>query len=597
MSSSPDGPEQDDGRSREPSRALRILFRLRVWLAVVLRPTELQVLLVWAGIIGVVGALSSHLFRAATDAIHAFATGNPGNYVESLAGVAWWRRILVPAVGGAIAGAVLHYGARLRRSETSSDYMEAIVVGDGRVAFRQSVVKCFSAFFSASSGASIGREGPLVQLAAMLAALPGRWLTFSLPKRRQLVACGAAAGIASAYNAPIGGAFFVAEIILGSLAMESFGPLVVSSVVATLVTRALENATALYGATSFVLHGHAEVLAYVILGLCCGLIAPLYLRFLRGWEALFQRLPIHRIAKLTIGGAVVGTLAVVHPEVCGNGQSVVYSILHDPWAWRALVIVLLFKVVATGATFGSGAVGGVFTPTLLTGASLGYLFGLLVSVVAPYTGLDPSAYALVGMGAFLAAATGAPVMAIVMLFELTLNYEILMPMMLACVFAYYVCRAFETKFLYGEALERKGAAVVAEQLAGLNVRDLLRPEPLTIERTSSFREIAEAFLQNRFNYIYVVGGDQRYLGVVALHDVKGQLDNPELARILIAEDLLRDDFPTVTLGHSLEEALRLFERSGSERLPVLESGDRPRLVGALAKTDLLLHLLGRRKPA
>ncbi|MGE3164652.1 MAG: ClcB-like voltage-gated chloride channel protein [Planctomycetota bacterium] len=584
----------------EPGRrglggALRLLLKLRVWLAEVLKPTELQVLLVWAAIIGVLGALSAHYFRVATDGLHHLATGAPGDYVESLANVPGWRRLVVPLAGGILAGIVLHFGAQLRKTQTSSDYMEAIVVGDGRVSFRLSIVKCLSAYFSGASGASIGREGPLVQLSAMLASLPGRWLALSLPKRRQLVACGAAAGIASAYNAPIGGAVFVAEIALGSLAMESFGPLVVSSVVATLVTRAIESSGALYRAPSFALGSHWEIAAYVALGAICGFAAPLYIRFLRGCEWLFQRLPLHRIAKLGLGGAIVGGLAILHPEVCGNGQSVIDHTLHSTWAWHALAMVLLAKLLATGATFGSGAVGGVFTPTLLTGAAIGYLVALGVGAVLPYPGLEPSAYALVGMGAFLAAATGAPVMAIVVMFELTLNYEILVPTMLACVLGYYACRAFEPRFLYGDALERKGAAIVAEQLAGLSVADLMRAGPLRVRTHASFREIAEAFLQNRFNYVYVVDDDDRYRGVIALHDVKGYLDSPDLSRVLIAEDLLQEDFPTLQPDHPLEDALALFGVSGSERLPVVELGTTRKLIGALAKTDLLLHLFGRRR--
>ena len=564
-----------------------------MWAGEILRPTELQALLVWAAIIGVVGAVSAQLFREATDAFHLGLTGQPGNYVDSFAHIPWWKRILIPVFGGAMAGCALHFVSRVKKSETTADYMEAIVVGDGRVAFRASLMKSLGAFFSASSGASIGREGPLVQLAAVLASLPGRFLTLSLPKRRQLVACGAAAGIASAYNAPIGGAFFVAEIILGSLAMESFGPLVVSSVIATLVTRAISSSQAIYETHPFALHSNWEVAAFVVLGIGCGFVAPAYVRFLRACEKGFQWLPIPRIAKLALGGAIFGSLAILHPEVCGNGNSVVYSILHSPWAWRVLLAVLVLKVVATGVTFGSGAVGGVFTPTLLTGAAMGYLFGTALVAVFPHAALDPRAYALVGMGSFLAAATGAPIMAIIMLFELTLNYQIILPVMLASVLAYYTCRTFKTKFLYDAALERKGAAVVSEQLAHLAIVDIMRPNPVCLRISSTFEEIAETFLQHRFNYLYVVDDSGRFVGVVALHDVKAYLDKPELASVLIAEDIRHGEFPSVTREQSLEEALHVFEDVRAERLPVVESRTSPILVGSLSKTDILIHLLGR----
>jgi CIC family chloride channel protein len=267
-------------------------------------------------------------------------------------------------------------------------------------------------------------------------------------------------------------------------------------------------------------------------------------------------------------------------------------VLHGHWLWRGLAIILVCKLLATAVTFGSGAVGGVFTPTLVMGSALGYLFGAGVAAVFPYSGLDPSAYALVGMGAFLAASTGAPIMAIIMLFELTLDYQIILPLMLACVVGYYTARTHESKFIYGEALERKGAGAVAERLARLKVFDLMKANVARVVANATFREIAEAFLANRFNNLYVVDEQNRFLGVVSLHDVKGYLDQPELARVLIARDVLQEDFPFVTPESGFEVALRSFERTHSERLPVVESEEQPRLLGSLSKTDLLLHMAG-----
>lgn len=368
-------------------------------------------------------------------------------------------------MGGLLAGLTLYFGSRIKKRTSSTDYMEAVVVGDGNLSVRTSLVKCSSAWFSAASGASIGREGPLVLLSALAASVLGRWLKFPLARQRQIVACGAAAGIASAYNAPVAGAFFVAEIVLGSLAMDAFGPLVVSSVVATLVTRAHFGAEAMYSAPVFNLHQNRELLPYMVLGALCGLVAPLFLGFLKWSELGFGKLNLPDWARLALGGLIVGLLAVAHPQVTGNGRILVFSILHYPGTWQALAAIFLFKIVATGATFGSGAVGGVFTPTLYTGAALGYLFGVAAAALFPGWGLEPGAFGLVGMGAFLAAATGAPVMAIIMLFELTLNYQILMPVMLASVMGYYVCRSLTSRSLYKDALARKGAAAVAQHLA------------------------------------------------------------------------------------------------------------------------------------
>jgi CIC family chloride channel protein len=498
-------------------------------------------------------------------------------------------RLFVPAIGGLIGGAIIYFGARFHGQVTTTDYMEAVVLGDGRISARQSLVKSLSALFTNASGGSIGREGPLVQLSAMVASLAGRLQRWTTPRLRLLVGCGAAAGIASAYNAPISGAMFVAEIVLGSMAMEIFGPLVFASVIATLTVRGFLGPGPLYEIPLFQLNGNWEIIPYLLLGLTSGLLAPWFIRLLRVSEKWAGHVSAPVYLKMCVGGLVVGALAVFYPQVCGNGYSVVNEILRGDWLWETLAVILLFKVLATAATFGSGAVGGVFTPTLFVGASLGFLFGTATQHLTGSVVVNPSAFALVGMGAFLAAATHAPIMAIIMIFELTLDYQIILPLMLACVVGYYTSVKIEKRSIYAEALKRKGAGDYAKQLAELHVRDLMKPDPLTISMTTGFSEIAEKFIATRFNYLYVTD-DGRFLGAVSLHDIKSYLNTPELAKVVIAGDLLRESLPVVRAGASLAEALERFSHHDGERLPVV-SHDR-QLVGSIAKTDVILALAG-----
>jgi chloride channel protein, CIC family len=565
------------------------LRRLKFWTSFH-RPTELQVTLIWAGIVGFCGAACSVAYRLATAFVHKIFTGGtaPG-LVESFIQLPLLGRLLVPALGGLIAGAIIHFGTRFHGRVTTTDYMEAVVLGDGKISARQSLVKSLSALFTIASGGSIGREGPLVQLSAMVASLAGRLQRWTTPRLRLLVACGAAAGIASAYNAPISGAMFVAEIVLGSMAMEIFGPLVFASVIATLTVRGFLGPGPLYEIPLFQLNGNWEIVPYVLLGLAAGLLAPWFIRLLRASEKWAGHVSAPVYVKMCVGGFIVGALAVFYPQVCGNGYSVVNEILRGQWLWQTLAVILLFKVLATAATFGSGAVGGVFTPTLFIGASLGFLFGTATQYLTGAPTVNPSAFALVGMGAFLAAATHAPIMAIIMIFELTLDYQIILPLMLACVVGYYTSHKIEKRSIYAEALKRKGAGDYAKQLAELHVRDLMKPNPLTISLTTGFSEIAEKFIATRFNYLYVTD-DGRFLGAVSLHDIKSYLNAPELAKVVIAGDLLLDSFPVVGASASLTEALELFSHHHGERLPVV-SQDR-HLVGSVAKTDVILALAG-----
>ena len=587
-----------DPAASDPQDSRLTTFRLLkvfVWFQERLQPSDLQITLVWAGLIGFCGAVTSIVFRVATDLLHGLFTANAsGGVVESFAHLSPLLRLTIPALGGLIAGAIIHLGVNWKSSVPTTDYMEAVVLGDGKISARRSLIKCLSSLFTIASGGSIGREGPLVQLSSLVASAAGRSLHWSTPRLRLLVGCGAAAGIASAYNAPIAGALFVAEIVLGSVAMEIFGPLVFSSVVATLTVRGFLGGAPLYEIPPFRLNTNSEIIPYLLLGIVAGLVAPWFIRLLRASERLAARISAPVYVKMCVGGLIVGALAIVHPEVCGNGYSAVNSILRGEWLWNTLAVILIFKVLATSATFGSGAVGGVFTPTLFIGASLGFLFGDGVSYLPGHFGQNPSAFALVGMGAFLAAATHAPIMAIIMIFELTLDYQIILPLMLACVVAYYTSQGFERRSIYAEALKRKGAGDYRRQLAELHVRDLVKPNPLTVSPTARFAEIGEKFVATRFNYLYVTE-QNHFVGAVSLHDIKSYLNSPELAALVIAGDILRDHFPVIPAHASLTEALERFSNHDGERLPVVNNVRDKTLIGSISKTDIILALAGSKQ--
>ena len=566
-----------------------------MWFTEKAQPTDLQLTLLWAGIVGFCGAICSIGFRLATGAVHKLLTGSPAPHLsESFAHLPPWMRLIVPGVGGLIAGAILQFGMRWHGQLTTTDYMEAVVLADGKISTRRSLVKCLSALFSIASGGSIGREGPLVQLSSLVASIAGRLQKWSPPRLRLLVGCGAAAGIASAYNAPIAGAVFVAEIVLGSVAMEIFGPLVFSSVIATLTVRGFLGGNPLYDIPPFQLNGNWEIIPYLLLGLFAGLLAPWFIRLLRASERLAGQIVAPVYVKMCVGGLIVGLIAVFHPEVCGNGYSAVNAILKGEWIWQTLAVILILKVLATSATFGSGAVGGVFTPTLFVGASFGFLFGDVTQHFAGH--LNPSAFALVGMGAFLAAATHAPIMAIIMIFELTLDYQIILPLMLACVVGYYTSVSIEKRSIYADALQRKGAGDYRQQLAELHVRDLMKPNPLAIQPTARFAEIGEKFIASPVNYIYVTDNG-RFVGAVSLHDIKRYLNSPHLAELVIAEDIVRDRFPTVRPEASLAEAMERFAHHDGERLPVVGNSGDNQLLGTISKTDVILALAGSSKSA
>jgi CIC family chloride channel protein len=585
--------EQQGQRSLSP--LLRRLLRLKFWLVEHFRLSERHLTLIWAALIGVLGALASESFRKASELLHFLATGSSSGIITSFAKLPWWQRLTVPTLGGLLAGLTLWFGNRLFasvRQKTTTDYMEAIVVGSGNISVRASIVKSVSALFSISTGTSIGREGPLVQLSSLVASLVGRVRRMPIPQRRHLVACGAAAGIACAYKAPIAASLFVAEIILGTVVVESLGPLILASVVAAFVSQFLSGSEPLYKSPGFNLHTRWEIIPLSCIGIVLGFLAPGYLRVLRLAEHLFSKVDIPVPFKLALGGTVVGALAILNPEVCGNGQGLLRSLFHQNWVWDEILAILLLKLVATATAFGSGVVGGVFTPTLFIGAAIGVLYGQAILYVAPGLSADPAMYGLIGMGSFIAATTGAPLMAILMAFELTLDYSIAPFLMVNCVVAYYCSGIFERRFMYGESLERKGAAFFKQQLAEVNIQDLVRSDPITLPKNATFAQIAETFVQHRYQHIYIVDQENRLLGAISLHDVKGFLDRPELESVVIAADIMDEDFPRVSPTQGMSEALHKFSEASSERLPVVDNPHSKRLIGSISKTDIILHLAG-----
>ena len=585
--------EQQEQRTLSP--LLRRLLRLKFWLVEHFRLSERQLTLIWAALIGVLGALASEGFRKASEFLHYVATGSSSGIISSFAKLPWWQRLTVPTVGGLLAGLTLWFGNRLFASvqqKTTADYMEAIVVGSGNISVRASVVKSLSALFSISTGTSIGREGPLVQLSSLVASLVGRIRRMPIPQRRHLVACGSAAGIACAYKAPIAASLFVAEIILGTVVVESLGPLILASVVAAFVSQFLSGSEPLYKSPGFNLHTRWEIVPLSCIGIVLGFLAPGYLRFLRFAERLISKIDIPVPFKLALGGTIVGALAILNPEVCGNGQGLLRSLFHQNWFWDEILAILLLKLVATATAFGSGVVGGVFTPTLFIGAAIGVLYGQTVLYVAPGLRADPAMYGFIGMGSFIAATTGAPLMAILMAFELTLDYSIAPFLMVNCVVAYYCSGIFERRFMYGESLERKGAAFFKQQLAEVNLQDLVRSDPMTLLKNATFAQIAETFVQHRYQHIYIVDQENRLLGAISLHDVKSFLDRPELESVVIAADIMDEDFPRVSQTQGMNEALHKFSEASSERLPVVDDLHSKHLIGSISKTDIILHLAG-----
>src|SRR5690625_3599641 len=397
---------------------LRRRFRHRRWLA------DTPAMLFWAAVMGVLGAGAVIGFHEGIYLIQKIATGQSGSIVAVTKQLDPLHRVLFPTMGGAIAGVFLWLALRLKKS-TTADYMEAVVIGDGRLSVRQTILRSLSSLFTVASGGSIGREGAMVLISSLVASLFGRLIKIATSRLRLLVACGAAAGVAAAYGAPLAGTIFVAEIILGSMQIQTLGPLLIAAASANLTMRMTGYYQAPYEMVGLEAGSSGlDMAVFVVLGVIIGIVAPGFLQLLNTTKSYVARTGLSLVFRLTLGGFILGLLLLLVPEVAGNGYSVVRSLLHDSWSWYAIVAILFAKVFATAITVGSGAIGGVFTPALFVGAAFGALFASVIHTLVPFLEVSPVMYTLVGMGAFLGAATSAPLMAILMIFEMTLSYQL-----------------------------------------------------------------------------------------------------------------------------------------------------------------------------
>ncbi|MFI4914152.1 MAG: ClcB-like voltage-gated chloride channel protein [Steroidobacterales bacterium] len=560
-----------------------------------LKHEELTAIIFWAALVGICGALASVAFRASVSLVQRLLTGRDAGLglVETAASLQWWTRMTVPTIGGAIAGLLLWGGHRLLRRPRSVDYMEAVAVGNGQLSGLSALIQATSSFFTIGSGGSIGREGPMVQMAATIASKIGQWAQAPVPRLRLLVACGASAGIAAAYNAPIAGALFVAEVVMGSIAMESFGPLIVASVVSDAVTRHFLGVGPVYQVPQLNFGAGWELALYGVLGVALGHAAPPYLALLDRARVWFRGLRLPAYVCMALGGAIVGSISVALPQVWGNGYSVVNEILHGQIALGLLGLILIAKLVSTCASVGSGAVGGILTPTLFMGAAFGELFGGATHLVWTHSSSDIAAYAVVGMGSFLAATTHAPLTSILLMFEMTLDYDLVLPLMLACVTGHYVARIYRHgESVYTRSLHAAGPGR-EEEWRLKTVAALMRPPVQVLQRDQTVGAALAAIPHNPRGPAYVIDLQNQLVGALDVANLRHRLRAGELADSTPIAAVMQIAPPALSAQAHLGDALEVFLAHRCKRLPVVSGQWSPVVLGEVSRHDLLLALQDR----
>ncbi|MEI7728989.1 MAG: chloride channel protein [Verrucomicrobiota bacterium] len=557
-----------------------------------LRLSEETLHLLLAGGVGIIGGLVHLLYHWLSHLVQWITFGKTGDILTLARAVGPLHRFLVVAGGTLAAGLILHFGLRLLRNPGRGNLLEVVIAGDGRLPFRPALVKALSSAAGISTGASVGREGLIIQLVAAISSALGRLAKWPPYRLRLLVACGAAAGMAAAFDAPIAGAVFAAQIVLGNFSMRLFAPLVFSSVIAAMMSRRFFGIEQWYVVPNFDFTRLSQLPWFVALGVLSGAAGALFLKLMEQSEKWFGKLSLPVYVKIVLAGLVVGDIAILFPEVLGNGYEGTSEMLNQSMAPEQLIILFLGKVLATVVCIGAGMAGGVFTPTLFLGAALGCLMGASLHAIGLGGALPVGAFGLVGMGSVLAATTQSPLLAIIMIFELSLNYSIMPPLMLACVVATLVSRGLHLESVYTLPLRAKGLywerdnAKPGSSLE-LTVGDMMQAPVPPLRENTPFREIADRFLASGFNFLPVVNAEGRFTGMVSLHDLKEYLNaGPELDGV-IAMDVMRPPPASLTPNQRLSEVLPVLLVSEARNVPVVNNQQEQKLIGALSRHEVL----------
>lgn len=509
------------------------------------------------------------------------------SWIESLP---WYWVVGVPAFGGLVVGAITDWFAPEAKGHGVPEVMEAVAKRNGRIRPRVVVAKAVASGLSIASGGSVGREGPIVQIGSAIGSTVGQVLNMGPRRMRTLVGCGAAAAIAATFNAPVAGALFAVEVILGDFAVPQFSPIVISSVAATVVShRYLGNLPA-FEIPTYQMNTPWELLAYTVLGLLAGLLAFVFIRTLCWHEDRFDDLSWPLPIKACLGGAAVGALALVAPGILGVGYESMNSALMETPGLAALGILLVAKLIAVCLTLGSGGSGGVFAPSLFLGAALGGLVGVVVNDIAPGVPAPPGAYALVGMGAMVAATTHAPITAILIIFEMTNDYHIMLPLMTACILSLMLAQHLDKESIYTIKLTRRGVNVKAGQdinlLRNISVREVVVTDDLELVAPGDrFNSLIARLSGSDISCFYMVDEQHNLKGTVSMREVRPVLGDADvLADLIVAADIADQSILSVSASDSLDTVLTKLDLGYRDELPVL---DGERLVGLVRISDVL----------
>jgi len=555
---------------------------------------------------GVISGLVAVLLQAVLDLVQRIAWRTDGTSFRDaamrMAQATPWAVFMILAAGGAFFTLVrlLRKGGQDLRGTPA--IMEALAFRQGRLPVWRTLSDGVGAIVGVGLGASLGREGGMINSGGALGSLLGQKLRLQDHHVKILLACGAAGGMAAAYNIPIGASVFAMEVLLASLAMELFGPIILCSVIATILARSIQGDDPAYAipadkiTAAYKLVSEWEILLHLGLGALLGIVSVIFIRIFSGIDLIFRWLASIDRVKPLVAMTALGAVGAYFPDILGNGFDTVQLVLEGDGSvtLKFLLTICLLKILATALCRAGGIPGGLFTPSLFVGAMLGCAFGTAVNHLLPAgTTAHPGAYALVGMGAILAGTIHAPITAILIIFEMTQDYAIILPIMAASIASAVVSRILQEGSIYTEPLRRRGihvpSALPPTWIQEPTVESVLNPHVATVSPAERFEKVMDTFLRapDGQDHLYVTNKEGAFLGTISLHEIKQFFRETDNLESVIAADLLNTAFPSVCVGDPVSRAVEILASSDAERLPVLDGPKTRKLLGTVSKRMLL----------
>ena len=523
--------------------------------------------------------------------------------------------VLVPVVGALMAGPLIAYFAAEAKGHGVPEVMQSLIMQGGRIRARVPLIKIVASALCIGTGGSAGREGPIVQVGSAMGSGVGQLLGLSEERIKNLVSCGAAAGIAATFNAPLAGVAFGTEVLMTALHGRLFANVVISAVFASIVSRIFLGDRPAFEVPSYIMRSPWDLAIYLVLGLLAALVGVMLIRMLDYLETLFDNWSFPLALKPAVGALLLGFLGWIYlylpnvsyyspesyrlgmplmenmPHVFGSGFTFIEKVLQGNVSFLLVFLLIFLKPLATSFTLGSGNSGGVFAPSLFTGAVCGGAFGYLANQLFPGIASDIGAYALVGMAAVFAAAARAPLTAMLIVFEMSNDYSLILPLMVSGVVATVVAAIICPESIYTIKLAKRGIRFSQGRdldiMQGVNVSEVMNKKPIKFDVNLPFTTLYATFQETRFHGFPVVHDQNRLYGIVTLTDMTRLLSGNHKISELAIKDVATTDVITVFPDEPVWAAIKKMAPRGLARLPVVSREDGQTLMGLISRSDII----------